>query len=356
MLLYDLLAYIGRFQPYHLGHELTIKEGLKLAERLVILVGSSNQPRTPKNPWTFDERVQMIKGSLTADEVSRVSFEPLRDRPYNEDGWIEGVQRAIHKNRNGAKRVSLIGYTKDESSYYLKKFPQFGHVESPVKETINATDLREAYFKRHFMAGAPLYVPSNVLEYLKEFEQTEDYAYVLNEQKYLDQHAKDWAFAPYDVPFAAGDTVVTQSGHILLIQRIKAPGKGLWALPGGHLNLKTHINKKGELIKADMTFLDAAIRELVEETQIDVMESILRARVKEQKLFMHPERSLRGRYITEAAYIALEQHGKGLPKVKGTDDALVAKWFTFSEFRKMEPFMFEDHFHIGCYFIDRGNF
>lgn len=295
----------------------------------------------------------MIQGSLTLEEVQRVSFEPLRDRPYNEDGWIEGVQRAIHKHRNGAKRVSLIGYTKDESSYYLKKFPQFGHVESPVKETINATDLREAYFKRHFMAGAPLYVPKNVLEYLKEFEKTDDYAYVVNEQNYLNKHAKDWGFAPFPVPFLAADAVVTQSGHILLIQRDKAPGMGLWALPGGHLNLKNIPEKD---IKVDMTFLDAAIRELVEETKIDVMESVLRARVKETKIFMHPDRSLRGRYITEAAYIPLEQHGKGLPKVKGMDDAREAKWFTFAEFRKMEHLMFEDHFHIGCYYIDRGNF
>ena len=177
---YDLLSYIGRFQPYHLGHELTIKEALKLAERLVILIGSANQPRTPKNPWSYQERIQMIQGSLTREELDRVSFEPLRDRPYNEDGWIEGVQRAINKNRNGAKRVSLIGYTKDHTSYYLNKFPQFGHIESPAKETINATDLREAYFKRHFMAGAPLYVPQNVFQYLKEFESSEGYAYVLN--------------------------------------------------------------------------------------------------------------------------------------------------------------------------------
>jgi bifunctional NMN adenylyltransferase/nudix hydrolase len=164
---FDMLAYIGRFQPYHLGHELVIKEALSLSERLVILIGSSNQPRTPKNPWSFAERKEMILQSLPIEDRSRVSFEALRDRPYNEEQWIESVQHLIHKNRRGAQKVSLIGYTKDESSYYLRKFPQFApHVEAPVKETINATDLRIAYFKKNFMSAAPLYLPPNVIHYL----------------------------------------------------------------------------------------------------------------------------------------------------------------------------------------------
>lgn len=339
---YDLLAYIGRFQPFHLGHEMVIKEALLQSKRLVILIGSANQPRTPKNPWTYDERVEMIRGALSESERERVSFEPLRDRPYNEEQWIESVQRIIHRNRKGAKKVSLIGYSKDESSYYLKKFPQYApHVETVGLETINATDLRVAYFKRKFMSGAPLYLPANVISYLKEFEKSEAYQYILNEQKFLDEHAALWAFARYAPTFNTGDAVVVQSGHILLIQRKNAPGKGLWALPGGYIN------------PGDKTYLDAAIRELIEESNIDLQEIILRRSVRERKIFMGPGRSLRGRIITEAALIHLEQHGGNLPKVKGSDDAVVAKWFTFAQFRQMEPEMFEDHFAIVEYFINK---
>lgn len=341
---YDLLAYIGRFQPYHLGHEMVIKEALKLSERLVILIGSSNQPRTPKNPWSFAERKVMIEESLTQEERSRVSYEPLRDRPYNEEQWIESVQSLIHKHRKGVQKVSLIGYSKDETSYYLRKFPQFApHIEAPVKETINATDLRLAYFKSHFMAGAPLYLPANVMHYLNEFKKTDDYKYIVNEQKFLDDHAKMWAFAKYPPTFNTGDAVVIQSGHILLVQRANAPGKGLWALPGGYVDAS----------KGDKSYLDAAIRELVEETKIDILESVLRNRIKESKVFSDPGRSLRGWIFTEAQLIHLDQHGTGLPKTKASDDARKTKWFTFSQFRQMEPVMFEDHFHIGEYFINK---
>jgi bifunctional NMN adenylyltransferase/nudix hydrolase len=339
---YDLLAYIGRFQPFHLGHLMVIREALKQSERLVILIGSANQPRTPKNPWSYDERVTMISRSLTEAELMRVHFEPLRDRPYAEEQWIESVQRQVHRNRNGAKKVSMIGYTKDESSYYLRKFPQWSpHVETIGMETINATDLRVAYFQRKFMQAAPLYLPGEVIDFLKEFQQTQSFDYIVNEQKFLDKHAAMWAFAPYAPTFNTGDAVVVQSGHVLLVERAYAPGEGLWAMPGGYIQ------------GSDCSYLDAALRELVEETKIDVLETVLRSRVKESKIFADPNRSLRGRIITEASLIHLSQHGSGLPKTKASDDARKSKWFSFAQFRQMEPVMFEDHFSIVSYFIDR---
>ena len=49
--------------------------------------------------------------------------------------------------------------------------------------------------------------------------------------------------------------VVLREGHALLVQRGKAPGKGLWGFPGGHV-------EPGE------TGLAAAARELLEETGV----------------------------------------------------------------------------------------
>lgn len=339
--MYDLSVAIMRAQPFHLGHQLIIDEALKISKSILICLGSANQPRTPKNPWTVQERAEMIFGSQPSEYSGRIFIAPIRDFLYNEGAWLEEVQQAVRKERAAldAKTVTLIGYTKDSSSYYLKSFPQYDYVEAPVKETINATDLRDAYFSKHFMQGAPLYVSPQTLEYLREFEMTEAYAQVAKEQDFIFAHKKKWAFAPYEPTFNCADAVVVQSGHILLIQRKKEPGKGLWALPGGHLD------------KVDKTYEDCAIRELIEETQIDIMEKVLRSRIKAKQIFMHPDRSLRGRYITEASFIELEQHGDKLPKVKGSDDASVAKWFSFAEFRKMEPFMFEDHYAIISHFL-----
>ena len=39
---YDYLVFIGRFQPFHLGHKSVVDEALKLAENVIMLIGSAN--------------------------------------------------------------------------------------------------------------------------------------------------------------------------------------------------------------------------------------------------------------------------------------------------------------------------
>ena len=52
---------VGRFQLLHKGHEQLIDLGLELCEKFVVLVGSSNESRTENNPFTFEERKEMIQ-------------------------------------------------------------------------------------------------------------------------------------------------------------------------------------------------------------------------------------------------------------------------------------------------------
>ncbi|WP_170452198.1 NUDIX hydrolase [Ruegeria arenilitoris] len=58
------------------------------------------------------------------------------------------------------------------------------------------------------------------------------------------------------VPRIGALAVVVDQGHVLLVQRSKAPDAGLWGFPGGHVEW-------GE------TVLQAAARELMEETGIE---------------------------------------------------------------------------------------
>ena len=52
---------VGRFQMLHKGNESLINEGLELCERFVLLIGNSEESRTKNNPFTFEERKEMIK-------------------------------------------------------------------------------------------------------------------------------------------------------------------------------------------------------------------------------------------------------------------------------------------------------
>ena len=127
---------------------------------------------------------------------------------------------------------------------------------------------------------------------------------------------------------------------ILLVKRRMAPGKGLWALPGGFLGANERLE-------------DSMLRELEEETRIKVSKDLLRASIKGNHVFDHPARSTRGRTITHAYLIVLNELKN--PRVRGSDDAERAKWVPISEFYGMSEEMFEDHYSIGSYMINRAD-
>ncbi|MBV9668355.1 MAG: adenylyltransferase/cytidyltransferase family protein, partial [Nitrososphaeraceae archaeon] len=59
--------FVGRFQPFHLGHLATIKFALSHIEELVVVIGSAQKSHEIRNPFTAGERIQMIKDSLNED-------------------------------------------------------------------------------------------------------------------------------------------------------------------------------------------------------------------------------------------------------------------------------------------------
>ena len=53
-------VYIGRFQIPHFGHESVMKHAINEGDEVLILIGSSNTPRSRKNPFSFEERKEMV--------------------------------------------------------------------------------------------------------------------------------------------------------------------------------------------------------------------------------------------------------------------------------------------------------
>ena len=93
---------------------------------------------------------------------------------------------------------------------------------------------------------------------------------------------------------------------VLLIKRKNEPFKDSWAFPGGFVNI-------------DESAEEAAIRELKEETGLEV------SKVEQVKAYSNPDRDPRERVIT-IAFIAESK----IMNVKGGDDAKEARWFDIS--------------------------
>lgn len=342
---YELGVFIGRFQPFHAGHLNIVLRALEECEKLVILVGSTDQPRDYFNPFTYEERNAIIMTSLPPEMKKRVICRPLLDFTYNDAKWTLQVQEQVNKAREDFNllpmaKVALVGHQKDGTSFYLKMFPQYasmgveGFINEKGKE-LSATTIREAFFlKQYWQTWLDMPVeealPQQVRSFLEGFRETAAFAHIRDEYLFVEQYKQPYANLPYPPIFQTVDAVVIQSGHILLVKRKGKPGRGLWALPGGFLNASERIE-------------DAVYRELREETKIKVPEPVLRGSTVTQRTFDQVYRSARGRTITTAFLIHLKSD-TDLPRVKGADDAEKARWVPIADLKRSE--LFEDHFAI----------
>lgn len=351
----DVMVFIGRFQPVHNGHLDVIGQALDKAQRLIILVGSANLARDTRNPFTYEERAALIRAAIVdrfgEDALLRVVVNALPDSPYDLQEWIETVQMAVKMNTVPFVRpsIALTGHERDESSFYLKLFPQWSYAGAGDSSGINATALRADYFD----GGVDLYstawrdsgpvwpnmVPAATLAFLQNFRNRTEYARLMRERKaeiaYLEKYGPG--------AHTTLDAVVIQSGHVLVGRRKGEYGQGMLALPGGHLE----VERKESL-------LDGAVRECFEETRLfdhfgpDNLITIERRRMlhthlRGRDVFDEPNRSRRGRVITHAHLFKLPDD-YSLPQVGEWDDLTAVHWMPISDVRADE--FFEDHAFI----------
>ncbi|XAQ44837.1 bifunctional nicotinamide-nucleotide adenylyltransferase/Nudix hydroxylase [Ralstonia solanacearum] len=337
---FDALVFVGRFQPLHRAHVEVLRRALSLADTVCVLIGSTDKPRTIKDPFSFDERRQMILSVLSEAERERVRIGAVQDSTYNDVDWLRWVQDAVAAELGGTadRRIGLIGHEKDASSYYLRMFPQWPLVAVDASEDVSSTEIREQYFAERSNSFVSWAVPAPVFAWLEAFRNQPAFAQLKAEAEFIATYRKAWSAAPYPVTFVTVDAVVVHSGHLLLVRRRSEPGRGLWALPGG-------------FVGQDERLETACIRELREETGLKLPEPVLRGSVKDRQVFDHPQRSLRGRTITHA-FLFHFPVGE-LPRVKGGDDADKARWVPLNDFARMRDVMFEDHFDIAYHFLGK---
>ena len=174
-------------------------------------------------------------------------------------------------------------------------------------------------------------LPAATLAFLDRFA-AEDVAAadLADEWRMVDGYRRAWASAPYPPTFVTVDAVVVQAGHVLVIKRKFAPGRGRLALPGGFVEPHERLE-------------EAVVRELGEETRIDCSAAQLKRLIKRRRVFDDPNRSDRGRTITHGFLIELPG-AEQLTEVCASDDAEQAFWTPIAD---LDPqTMFEDHWDI----------
>jgi len=130
---YDLAVVIGKFDPLHAGHIYNINKGLEIANNVLVLVGSAGD-------GTYLRRERAI----TEEYEGRVFVEPLSDFLYEENQFLCEVQDIVKMHTPaGNSKITLVGHEVDETSYYLKSFPQYEFFDTgawPVGDYTNKVD------------------------------------------------------------------------------------------------------------------------------------------------------------------------------------------------------------------------
>lgn len=300
--------FIGRFQPVHQGHIHALGIAASQVDKLYILVGSANQCRSIRNPWTFQERSTMLRQKLHNARVTNYEIIPLNDYRYSNTQWMSDVRATAERYDMGSP--ILFGHVK-EGNEYLNWFPDWKFKSIEAEYNVDASGVRQRMFDLKD-PDMPATVQADYAFYQKEKVTFANYPF------------------PETLNFNCSDAILECQGHVLLIQRKYAPGAGAWALPGGFRNRSE-------------SFLDCAIRELQEETNVRVPEKVLRGSIVKTELFDDPSRSFGIPRNTMAVYMRVNPNPDGsLPRANGADDAALCKWIPLTDaLNNIE--MYDDH-------------
>ncbi len=324
---------IGRFQPLHSGHTAVIKEALTVFDRVLVIVGSANVPRTVKNPWTAAERKAMIYNAFSSTDTLVVK--EVDDNP-DDVKWAQSLP-ALH-NYEG-EEITLIAPCKDKATteyldwiishnpgIYSKSWSPSG-----VEFTLNSTDLRKVIFNPHINDTV---LKQSLLPYMKEetiteilqwkYTKKDDYHRLCRELAYIERYVTEVKSYPRN-EYTGDLCLINPTGDkVLMIRRGRTPGELLWAVPGG-------------FVEQFETSREAAYREFQEETNCDLR--LHSHTVVGSTVFDRPNRSPRARIATVVTYAQVHEDIKVSPTFGET---LAVEWKT-PDPREC----FEDHYEIA---------
>jgi nicotinamide-nucleotide adenylyltransferase len=136
----DRGLFIGRFQPFHLGHLDAVRRLAAQHDELVLGVGSANVSHTPTNPFTAGERIEMIAGALKDASLANVHIVPIPDVGRN-SLWVAHVASLVPAFR--------VAYTNNPLPARL--FAEAGYEVAPVaffeRTRYEATHIRQVIAK-----------------------------------------------------------------------------------------------------------------------------------------------------------------------------------------------------------------
>jgi nicotinamide-nucleotide adenylyltransferase len=85
-------VFLGRFQPFHIGHMNIVEKIFSQDfDKLLLVIGSAEKSGTDENPWNLQEREEIIRASIPLELQERIDIIWLADVP-DDDEWCENLK------------------------------------------------------------------------------------------------------------------------------------------------------------------------------------------------------------------------------------------------------------------------
>ncbi len=150
---------IGRFQPFHDGHEQLVRDITEEVDELVVGIGSAGDSHSVRNPFTAGERVMMVTKTLEALEITTYAV-PIEDLNRN-SVWVSHV-------RSMSPRFD-VAYS--NNPLVIRLFEEAG---VPVRQTgmFNREELKGSEIREQMIHGGDWepFVPEPVREVIDEID------------------------------------------------------------------------------------------------------------------------------------------------------------------------------------------
>lgn len=357
---YDLIIYVARLQPVLRVHLEQLRHALTLAPLCAVVISGAHQALSPRDPLTLAQRRDLLWQELDEHERARIRLVAARDT-HDDAAWSDAVRIAINPLAPPAARHAVLyepgnraptlpwasalagpahSSQSEDTPPLVPASRQDAH---PVLDLLYAaaspnqaaTPADQARINAQLQALAPLLPPLSSAT-LASWVQSPAFINLAQAWRALRDMRAEWAGSPYPPVFVTVDVVVHCAGQILLIRRGREPGKDLYALPGGFIELAEPL-------------LTSALRELAEETCLELSPHELHQALRASAVFDAPGRSQRGRVITHAYYFDLGERTP--PGITAGDDAAAAFWLPIAEILAQEDRFHDDHFLIMDHFL-----
>jgi nicotinamide-nucleotide adenylyltransferase len=116
--------FIGRFQPVHKGHLQVLQGAAREYDELIIGMGSSQYSHTFENPFTADERKQMLSDSLETAGVTNYRIVLIPDI-HNPPKWVDHVLSIVSDFDVVLSNNPLTRRLFQNKGYQVKSTPVF---------------------------------------------------------------------------------------------------------------------------------------------------------------------------------------------------------------------------------------